>query len=336
MAYAGYLKSAAVKLGIKTHQTLDIAVERNSAGDIAALVLDGKTRIEGQLFVDATGEDASLIGKPEGDAWESWRPYFNVDRVLFARAPSLTSIPAFAEVRVAREGWTALHPCRAATGIVHAYSAALQSGGQAVAAASAAAGVQLADVVFHAVNPGIRTAAWQGNCVSIGAAACAVDPIHDASLHIAQLGIVQLLSLFPVTEEFSAERTEYNRVVRSFYERVRDFQSAFYALGPFEGEFWDRARALAVPKELAYKIATFRARADLAPTEDETFLPDSWHALFLGLGVVPESCPPSINRITQRRLDEKFRRILSFIKEKVLEQPTHGAYLERLCGSLHA
>jgi tryptophan halogenase len=160
-----------------------------------------------------------------------------------------------------------------------------------------------------------------------------LDPIHDVDLHALQLGLVHLLSLFPVSEQFTAERAEYNRIMRSCYERIRDFQCAFYSLSSFDGEFWQQSRDRAVPQPLSHKIATFRARGDIAPMEDETFSPDSWQAIFTGLGVVPDSWPPAIDRISPKRFQEEFRRTLEFIKGKVLEQPTHDGYLDSLCRS---
>ena len=144
------------------------------------------------------------------------------------------------------------------------------------------------------------------------------------------LGFVHLLSLFPVTGQFAVERAEYNRIMRSHYERIRDFQCAFYALAPFDGEFWQQARGQSVPPALSHKIATFRARGQIAPMEDETFPPDSWQAIFTGLGVAPESWPPTIDRIPPHRFKEEFHRTIEFIKGKVLEQPTHDGYLDSI------
>ena len=64
--------------------------------------------------------------------------------------------------------------------------------------------------------------------------------------------------------------------------------------------------------------------------EDESFLPESWQALFTGFGVWPETWPPAIDRILPNRFQEEFRRIHEFIRAKVLEQPTHDGYLETL------
>jgi tryptophan halogenase len=333
MAYVGYLKSIAARLGGKIYETQNVIVEREENGSIAALIIDGPVRVEGQLFVDATGEDAILIGQSLGVPWKCWRQYLSVDRVLSARAPAFTSTPPFAEIRTARVGWTALHPNQIATGVVHAYSNDLLSDEAALESATAATGAKLADVSCHSVNPGIRSSLWESNCVAVGASACRLDPIHDVDLHALQLGIVHLLSLFPVTEQFTAERVEYDRIMRSYYERIRDFQCAFYALASFDGEFWQQARDQPVPQPLSHKIATFRARGEIAPMEDETFFPESWQAIFTGLGVVPESWSPAIDRISPHRFTEEFRRTLEFIKRKVLEQPTHDGYLDSLCRS---
>jgi len=333
VAYVGYLKSLAARLGVKIYEAQTGMVEREENGSIAALIIDGSLRIEGQLFVDATGDEAILIGRSLDVPWTSWRQYFNVDRVLSARAPPFTSTPPFAEIRAAGVGWTAFHPSQVATGVVHAYSNGISSDAAALESATAAAGVQLADASFHSAHPGIRSSVWEGNCVAVGGSACILDPIHDADLHALQLAVVHLLSSFPITEQFTAERAEYNRIMRSYYERIRDFQCAFYALSSFAGGFWQQARDKAVPQPLAHKIATFRARGEIAPMEDETFSSESWQAMFTGFGVLPETWPPALDRISPDRFKQEFRRTLDFIKGKVLEQPTHDGYLDSICRS---
>jgi tryptophan halogenase len=330
MAYAGYLKSIAVNLGVKIYEAQRGLVERDESGSIAALIIDGSLRVEGQLFLDATGPDAVLIGRSLDVPSEDWQQYFGVDRVLSARAPAFTKTPPFAEIRIGGVGWTALHPNQAATGVLHAYSSEMLGDEAALESASAAAAAHLADVSFHAVNPCVRSRTWEGNCVAVGGSACVLDPIHDVGLHALQLGMVHLLSLFPVTGQFAVERAEYNRIMRSHYERIRDFQCAFYALARFDGEFRRQARGQSVPQALSHKIATFRARGQIAPMEDETFPPDSWRAMFMGLGAVPESWPPDIDRIPPNRFREEFHRTIEFIKAKVLEQPTHDGYLDSI------
>lgn len=305
-------------------------MERQSqSGEVDAIRLDDGTRIEGDLFVDASGAEAVLIDRPV----DSWRSAFVTDRRLTARTAPFASVPAYAEIRTGDSGWAALHATQAGTYVTYAYSSREQDDEAAFAAAEALTGLKLSDVSISAVEPGLRNPAWSANCVAIGASACAFDPLFDVELHAIQLGIVHLLSLFPVAST-AAERTEYNRITRSAFERMRDFQSAFYAINRFGSSgFWSAAHDATPPTTVAHKIATFRARGDIAPMEDESFAPDLWQALFIGLGEVPESWPPAIDRTPPERMKEDFRRILGFIKRKVLEQPTHDAYLRSLCRS---
>jgi hypothetical protein len=64
--------------------------------------------------------------------------------------------------------------------------------------------------------------------------------------------------------------------------------------------------------------------------EDETFSAESWQALLIGLGVIPEHVSAAIERIPTSRFKEEFARMLAFIKTKVLEQPMHDSYLDSL------
>jgi tryptophan halogenase len=201
--------------------------------------------------------------------------------------------------------------------VVHAFRAD-DDDEAALAAAAGASGLTLSDIAISPVAPGLRAKAWSDNCVAIGAPACALDPLFDLDLHLVQLGIVHLLSLFPNAAGADSERAEYNRITRSLFERLRDFQAAPYVLA---------GASRTNPDSLRHKVDTFRARGAIAPMEDETFSPDQWRALFVGLGFIPETWPPSIEAVPPERMKEGFRRILGFVRTKVLEQPTHAKYL---------
>ena len=172
------------------------------------------------------------------------------------------------------------------------------------------------------MEPGRRADAWASNVVAVGEAACTLDPIHTPELHALQLGIVHLLSLIPAGPRFEAERAEYNRLMGSCLDRICDFQTATHQLS---------RGGLTPSPELAHKIATFSARGEVPPLEDETFAPDWWRALFVGFDLWPDSLPPAIDRVSPERMRAEFRRILGFVKDQVLRQPTHDAYLDSFC-----
>lgn len=317
IAYCTMLKGRAHRLGVAIHQTLRVGVERHGeGGHIRGVIPDGGTLIGGDLFIDATGADAALIGAGLGVATEDWRDFFPFDRVLTAAGQRYSTVPTYAELRVGAGSWTALQGTQAATHVVHAYA---DDGSNAEATAGAeTSGLALSEVAVTTSAPARRSEAWAANCVAIGGAACVFDPLFDLELHAIQLSIVHLLSLFPTAAEATAERAEFNRITRSLFDRLRDFQSAFYA---FSGS------AAAVPPTLRQKIDAFQARGAVAPMEDETFSPDQWRALFVGMGLSPDSWPPAIDKTSPEQIKVGFRRILSFVHDKVLEQPKHDDYL---------
>lgn len=318
IAYASILKSHAARLGVTMHQAIGVEVKR-AGGAIEAVVPDGGSPMTGDLFIDASGSEAVLIGPTA--ATRDWRQFFPGDRQLKARGARFTAVPAYADVRLSQNSWTALRASQTATYVVCSYRAEDQDDESAVAAATGASGLTLSDVVITPVSPAIRETAWDSNCVAIGSSACALDPLLDLDLHVVQLGIVHLLSLFPTSIAAEAERAEYNRITRSLFERLRDFQSAVYFL---------TGVSRAAPESLLHKVATFRARSVIAPMEDETFSPDQWRALFAGLGLIPEGWPPAIETVPTEQMKEGFRRILGFVKNKVLDQPNHDHYLAEI------
>lgn len=322
IAYASLLKSHASRLGVAMHQAVEVGVERDGeTGNIRAITPSGRPEITGDLFIDASGPDAILVGDALGVGAEDWRAFFPFDRRLTARGKRFASVPCYADLRVSPNSWTALYANQAATHVVRACRASDEGDEAAVTAAAAASGLALSDIAIGSVAPAIRAAAWNGNCVAIGGSACALDPLFDLDLHAIQLGIVHLLSLFPTTADAQPERAEYNRIIRSSFERLRDFQAAVYLL---------IGASPAGPASLAHKIRIFDARGAIAPMEDETFTADQWRALFVGLGLMPDSWPPAIDTTPPERMKEGFRRILGFVGAKVPEQPTHDSYLAEI------
>lgn len=316
--YASALKSRAQTLGVTIHQAIEIDVERQADGMIRSIVPDALEPISGDFFIDASGPEAVLLSGGVDTGVEDWQEYLPTRRVLHARGKALRSVPPYGELRLADRSWTALSASQSATHVVHAHLGENESVEQIAVAAAGAAGTSLQDLAIEEIQPGLRKDVWAANYVAIGGSACVLDPLFDLGLHAVQLGIVHLLALFPTAAGCEAERVEYNRIMRSSFERLRDFQAALYALN---GESSVR------PRTLDQKVQAFRARGIVAPMEDETFLADQWRALFVGLGVMPDGWPPAIDTASPDRMKDGFRQILGFVRTKVLEQPTHDRYL---------
>jgi tryptophan halogenase len=327
-AYTALLKARAVEAGVTVHEARGFGVLPGGDG-IAALDLGGR-KVSADLYVDTTGAmmDALNVGTM------SWRTWFPCDRLLAVAGPRLKSLPSYAQVRAQSDGWLAFHPSQRGTHLLRAYDSARLSDDEALHAAAAVSGLVLGDAVVSANEPGRRERLWAGNCVAIGEAACRFDAIDSVELQAVQTGLVHLLSLFPVDEAPAAERQEYDRVAGRAFERLRDFQAAHYLLNRYgRPDFWAQARAVEPPPELKSKIAAFSARGTIAWLDDEAFSEDSWRALFVGHGLVPDSYDPRIDRVDPLVIKRDLRGLLSFIKDQVTEQASHESYIELFCAA---
>jgi tryptophan halogenase len=324
--YAAWLRQLALRRGVRNHWSSTLAVRLDEGGAIAGLLLDGERSVSGDFFLDVTGSEA-LLANALGVGRESWRESFVADRVMCAHSAPVSPVPVYSEIRAHARGWMAMAASQVCIHVTQAYRSDLPPEPQDIAAA---AGIPLQGIVVRERHPGRRLRAWEKNCVAVGEAACVFDALHFVDLHAVQAGLVHLLPLFPVQADFSVERDEYNKNVRSAFERMRDFQSAHYRLNRYGGSFWTQARGAEPGPELAHKLDAFRARGETVDYEDEAFTIDDWQALLIGHGVIPESYDPAVDRTSPELLKNEMGRIAGFIRQKVGEQRTHAEHLRDL------
>jgi tryptophan 7-halogenase len=302
--------------GLPVHEAASVAFERAADGGVAAVRLDGDRRVAGDLFVDACAPPPTTGGDV---------------LTLAARGPRMRTLPAYAQTIAADWGWASVHPTAAATYVTAVFDAASEA--RVRAELPAMVGLPIAFAEAQGLAAPADGPAWQGNRVRIGPAAQRLDPLFGFDLHAVQLGLVHLLSRFPVAAAFAAERDDFCGTMAALIARLRDYQAAHRRLARYPGAFWQRSREAAVSPELSHRLATFAARGELDAREHETVAPEEWQALLIGHGLIPDSHAPAIDRTAPDAMRAAFRRTLGTIKDKVLAQPTHDAYLAALTGA---
>ena len=329
-AYVAYLKAQALRRGVATRTARLFDARLAPDGYVEALLLSDGNEVSGDLFIDATGADSLLLGAVLGVPVESWRRWFACNRTVTASADPLRSLPVYSQVRALKSGCLHLAPVQDMTSVVFAYDDRLIKDHEALQSAAVVSNLRLRDgAVLADLAPGRRVSAWDRNVIAVGEAACVFDPIDNVGLHALQQGLAHLITLFPLDVHAPWERQEYNRNVRSHYERLRDFQIVHYRLNQnVDDPFWDSCRSMALPDKLAYKIDLFAARGMVAMYDDETFEPDSWIASFVGHDLMPKTYDPLVDQADQDDTITSFKSMLGFIREQVQEMSSHDAYLE--------
>jgi tryptophan 7-halogenase len=296
LAYSELAKQFALRMGVEaassTLRRVDIVGDR-----IRAIELFDETRLNADLYVDASGPEMRLMNEFAGAEFESWAEWLPCDRLLAASAPAMQQLPSFSQVSAFGGGWVGLFPIRHRTGVIAAYSSSAVDDQELAQHIGVIARLPLqGDAVVSQLRPGMQKKPWIGNCVAVGEAAVAADPIDALDLHVAHGCISHLITLFPADAQSFPEAAEYNRTVRLFGSNIRDFQAAHYKFNRrFDEPFWDDAREAKMPDSFQRRFGTFDARAIVTLYDEESFHEQNWAALFLGCGVKPSGYDPRVD-----------------------------------------
>lgn len=328
--YREQLMDVAHRHGISMVRGAPGEVVLGQNGHITALMLQGGERIEADLFVDASGDEARLIGTALGVPFEDWSDVLPCSRHVCARGEQKQLGAPLTRVEAAKFGWMTRVPLQGNTACGYTYDPALLDD-------ESAAGALLdwmevgpdTSVVFRSAKPGRRVAPWQGNCVAIGTAAGFIEPLDSTALHLTQSMIVRFLSLFP-TRTPDVEPREYNRLCGKELERARDLAIAHYATARrTDSELWRRRGSAAIPEPLAYKMAQYASRGKLVSYDQEPIPEAAWLSLYLGQGIWPKRCEALAEAADLGSVRQQLSRVRAAVEQAANAMPPHAAYIHQ-------
>ena len=325
--YSGLLKHQALRAGVehRTGRLADVEVEGER---IVSVSWEGGERFEGDLFIDASGPEAILIGRLADHDWVSWSQWLPCNRTLVASGPPLEPLPAFSQVSAFRSGWLAIHPLQERTAVTACFSAE-HTAEEVLENFSVLAGVPIeGDAAIGPLESGIRSRPWIGNCVAIGAAAVLLEPLYPAELHLAHIGIAQLIALFPNGRQLMPEAEPYGAAFGFQAANIRDLQIAHYRLNRrFDEPFWDGAREAEGPAGVDERIAIFSASGHVPILPQEPVQAEDWATVFIGHGRVPQAYDPRIDEIPEQEQIARVRQRLRDIAALVETMPTVDEFI---------
>lgn len=322
--YLRMIRAFALHAGVKERRGDLAAVSLRENGFVDGLGLDDGSKLGGDLFVDCTGPAARVRGCLDA-AWEDWRQWLPCDRLLTGEAPP-TSDPSPLDVATALPfgwRWTAAGSGSVSHGVV--YAAAHASDDEAAGALGVAPGGP--PTTFAS---GTRPQAWLRNCVAIGDAATAIEPLEWCNLHLAHSGIDRLVAMLPDRDCAPVETAEFNRQGAAEAARVRDLLALHYHAADRPEPLWREAASVAPPPTLAHTLTQFRERGRLPVHEEETFARDGWLAVLLGQGVIPRRVDPLVDAFPPAQSERAMIALRDAIAAAVEAQPTHGAFLRAM------
>jgi tryptophan halogenase len=339
--YAAYLRSWAIERGVRRIEGRVCDVSRNpTTGDLVDLTLKSGERVTGDLFIDCSGFRSLLLGNIMGVAWQDWTHWLPCDRALAVPCQRLGALTPYTRATARRAGWTWRIPLQHRTGNGYVFSSQFINDDDAQDALLAALeGTAHGQPRLLRFSPGRRERAWCGNCVAIGLASGFLEPLESTSIYLIQAAVTDLVSLMPRPGSGIDPRlaAEFNRLNEMQYERIRDFLVLHYIANRRVGEpLWDYVRSMPLPESLEHKLQLFRSRAVLPNHQYGLFARDSWLAVLVGQGIVPEGYDRLADAFTLAALDERLTDFRNRIQTNVDAMSSHGAFIAEYCRAAEA
>ena len=317
-----------------THLDNTIAhIENHSNASIKHLIFEDGSELTADLFIDCSGFKALLIGENQQVEYDDWSHWLLNDSAIAVQTEAVSDPITRTIAKAQQAGWTWRIPLQHRVGNGYVYSSQFISDDDAKnTLLSSIEGKALIQPRKFSFTPGRRKSAWQNNCVAIGLSSGFLEPLESTSIALVETAIEKLLLTFRTNQYNQQDIKKFNDVNAQEYERVRDFIILHYKLnGRTDSPMWQYYRDMAVPTTLEDKMRAFKSNGELKRLPWEMFGPDSWLAIFHGLGYLPKSYHSSAENMPLDYLAEHLAKMQQMVSRQVEAAPSHSDYLKSHC-----
>ncbi|MEH3159229.1 MAG: tryptophan 7-halogenase [Sphingomonas taxi] len=314
-----------------------VALDGDS-GDIAALVLENGTRVEGDLFLDCTGFRALLIEQALHVGFDDWTHYLPCDSAIAVQTASVRPPVPFTRAMAHDAGWQWRIPLqhRVGNGIVYC-SRYLSQEAALERLMGNIEGEVLTKPNMLRFTTGARRKQWHRNCIAIGLSGGFMEPLESTSIHLIQRGILRLIRMLPAGEVSPRDIAEFNDQQLTDMDQIRDFLILHYKVTERrDSGFWRQCAAMDIPDSLAQKIELFRETGRVFRKNEELFAENSWVQVMMGQGTVPRSHHPIAGKLSDEDLSRLLGTLRQGVETTVRGLPAHADYVAHYCGAAAA
>lgn len=334
--YARFLRQMAEGDGTKRIEGKIARVELDAtSGDIAALLLDGDRRIEGDLFVDCTGFRALLIEGALHAGFDDWSHYLPCDSAIAVQTPNVHPPLPYTRVMAHDAGWQWRIPLqhRTGNGIVYC-SGYLDHDAARERLLGNIEGDPLTRPNMLRFTAGARRRQWYRNCVAVGLSGGFMEPLESTAIHLIQRAVLRFIRMLPLGPVSARDIAEFNDQQMQDMLQIRDFLVLHYKVtNRRDSPFWRHCAAMPIPDTLEQKIELFRETGRVFRRNEELFAENSWVQVMMGQGIMPETYHPIATKLRDDELERFLATIRDNVADTVAKLPEQHAYIARYCGA---
>jgi tryptophan halogenase len=304
----------------------------SQTGFVDSVTLDGSRTIEGDFFVDCSGERGLLIGETLRVNYQSWADYLPCDRCVRITSNKSQDVSPLTRVIAKQHGWSRRVQTVERAEYEYFYNSATSEDDQVARqhARDTGAGEDV-QPQLRAIDIGRRSSFWHHNCVAIGRSAGNMESLDVSSSSRAHSAAMRLVGLWPHADCNRALASQYNRLTAQEYEYERDFVTAFYSLSDRDdSDFWNHSKALKTSDVLDDRLALFRSHGRIRWNMQDVVSRDNWVSALLGLNCLPRACDPLVDVADPKLVDQFMGELREWIIETVDKMPAHVDFLRDL------
>lgn len=292
------LQQTALERGVRHVQGEVVAVHRG-AGGIESVECANGQRHAASFFIDCTGPRSLLLQQALGVPWVSYGEWLPCDRTVslpLAHAKAHEPLRSYTTVTAQDAGWTWEMDLQSRRGTGHVYASRFMGDDEAVQRLRAlhAGHLELAEPRIKRLRAGHAARAWEANCLALGAAGGAIEPLESTGLYVVEWMLQLFADHVAPAGNQEACRARVNRLFGEFYEEMRDFIVAHYALSQRrDTPFWRACtEEAALPPRLAELLALWDSKVPTPTDLDRRlslFGAANWSYLLAGLHRLPSA-----------------------------------------------
>lgn len=289
--------------------------------------------LDGELFIDCSGFRALLIEDALKVGYVNWSQWLPCDSAIAVPGESTGPLRPYTCAMADEAGWRWCIPLQHRMGNGYVYSSAyLDDEAAKQRLLATLEGQPLAEPRQIKFTAGHRRKLWEKNVVAIGLSGGFLEPLESTSIHLIQMGIARLLVLFPDKDFKPVLSAEFNSLSLLEYEQIRDFIILHYkATQRDDSAFWRYCRDMAIPDSLQQKLDLFRAGGRVIRFKDELFSENSWLAVMLGQGIIPEGYDPVADSVPVGEMRTAILNLKAAVLKTAQSLPEHAAYIQANC-----
>lgn len=330
--YAATLRDDALRRGAQRIEgTIVEVLLRPEDGFVSSVRLADGRCIEGDLFVDASGFRALLIEGAMQAGFDDWSACLPCDAALAVPSARSGALTPYTTSTARASGWQWRIPLQHRTGNGHVYCSTFTSDDEAARVLLEGLDTAPLDAPRKVrFTTGRRRRSWVKNVVAVGLSAGFIEPLESTSIQFIMDAVGRLIQYLPDRDFHPSLAAEFNRRTAFQYESVRDFIVMHYKLTTrTDSAFWRHCAAMPVPDTLSHQIELFKSAGRVAILDPEGFAEPSMVSILLGLGAIPRTHDPLVDRIDEAPLRAHLARVRGAIKQAVMQMPDHADYIDR-------